>query len=167
MSEYYRVLKILAEKNVNERMPCSSLHEIQKFYSIVLTHKYSEIRIFCKDLGWLNNQYLIDLLGGFLYIPWNNIKILLKEDCDLSWLNQFSNNDNLQIRIAKGSYSKPEAKEFAVIDDRCFRFEAPQFGIINFNHKKDSKPLIDAFNEAFKLGAPKKIENNKREDDVK
>lgn len=41
------------------------------------------------------------------------------------------------------------------------------FRTVLFNHKKDSKPLIDAFNEAFKLGTPKKTENNKREDDVK
>lgn len=167
MHTYYSVLKYLAEKNKNERMPCTSLAHIQQWYAVILDH-YSDIKIFCKDLSCLNNSFHLNSLNEYLSRPWKNIRILLKEDCDLSWLEQFSNNDNLQIRIAKGSYTTADAKEFSVADEVAFRFEAkPDLGIINFNHKKDSKPLIDAFNEAFKLGSPKKIENNKREDYVK
>ena len=167
MSSYYSVLKYLTEKNSNERMPCTSVEHIQQWYAVILDH-YSDIKIFCKDLSCLNNSFHLNSLSDYLNSPWKNIQILLKEDCDLLWLEQFSNNDNLQIRIAKGSYTKVDAKEFSVADEAAFRFEAkPDFGILNFNHKKDSKPLIDAFNEAFKLGITKKIENNKREDDVK
>lgn len=163
MSKYYATLKKLAESNANERLMCTSMDAIQQWYSVVLDHSYSEIRIFCKDLNWLNNLYFLNLLNQFLFFPWKNVKILLKEDCDLSWLNQFNNN-YLEIRIATGSYSKPEAKEFTVVDDNCFRFEVrPDFGVINFNHYDDSRKLIVAFDAAFALASIKdfkKVENN-------
>lgn len=162
MSTYYAVLKKLAESNKNERMPCTSVEHIQQWYSIVLNHSYSEIRIFAKDLNYFNNIYLLDILDKFLSNPWKTIKILLKEDCDLSWLNQIS-GDNLEIKIATGSYSKPDAKEFTVADASCFRFEArPDLGIINFNHYDDSIELVSAFDQAFALGyiKVKKVESN-------
>ncbi len=164
MSTYYGVLKKLAEKNINERMPCTGVDKAQQWYSIILSHSYSDIKIFCKDLNWLNNLYILSLLKDYLSNPWKTVKILLKEDSDLSWLDPFIYNDNLQIKIATDSYSKDDAKEFSVADERAFRFEAkPDFGILNFNHRDDSYKLVDAFNQAFafvKYKDLKKVKNN-------
>jgi len=163
MLSYYSVLKYLAEKNANERMPCTRVEHVQQWYAVILNH-YSDIKIFCKDLSCLNNSFHLNSLSDYLGSPWKNIQILLKEDCDLPWLEQFSNNDNLQIRIARGSYTKADAKEFSVADEVAFRFEAkPDFGILNFKDTAVSRKLINAFDEAFKLGSiknVKKVENN-------
>lgn len=164
MSEYYRVLKILAEKKINERMPCTGVNKMQQWYAVILNHSYSEIRIFCKDLNLLNSSFYIESLSNYLNNPWRTIKILLKEDCDLSWLEPLAKYDNLQIRIARGSYSEASAKEFSVADDHAFRFEAkPDFGILNFKDKGASLKLIEAFDEALKFSSAKdikKVENN-------
>lgn len=158
MSLYYKVLKQLAESNKDERMPCTGVERIQQWYSVILDQSYHEIRIFCKDLNWLDNSFLLSSLSHFLYTPWTNVKILLKEDYNLSFLGPMLSLKNLEIKIAKGSYATPEAKEFAVADDRCFRFESsPDLGIINFNHFDDSFKLIDAFDQAFKFGFIKDV----------
>lgn len=161
---YYKVLKELAKSNKDERMPCNGIDQIQQWYAVVLDQSYHEIRIFCKDLSWLDNSFLLSSLSHFLYTPWTSVKILLKEDCNLSFLGPMLSLKHLEIKIAKGSYATPEAKEFAVADDRCFRFESsPDFGIINFNHFNDSEQLIDAFDQAFKFGTikdVKKVETN-------
>lgn len=162
MITYYDMIKKLSEKNRNERMPSNGLKEIQQWYSIVLDQPYLEVRIFCKDLNWLNNQFMLDKLHNFLYNRWASVKILLKEDCDLSWFHYPNQNGNLEIRTATGSYSSAEAKEFAVVDDHCFRFEVrPDFGIINFNHYNDSQRLIDAFHQAFHMGLIKNFKKVK------
>jgi hypothetical protein len=164
MSIYYSALKNLAKSNSDERLPCNGNDQIQQWYAIVLNQSYHEIRIFAKDLSWLNNLFILDLLYKFLYTPWTSVKILLKEDCDLSFLGPIFNLKNLEVKIAKGSYALADAKEFTVVDDRCFRFEAqPDFGIINFNNFDDSFKLIDAFDQAFKFGLVKdvkKVETN-------
>lgn len=163
MFNYYSVLKKLAESDKDERITCTGLEKIQQWYSVVLDRPYLEIRIFCKDLDWLNDQLLLDALYNFLYNRWANVKILLKEDCDLSWFHYPNQNGNLEIRTAVGSYSTSEAKEFTVIDDHCFRFEvAPDFGIINFNNFDDSSKLIDAFNKAFRMGHIKNFRKAKK-----
>lgn len=163
MSQYYDVLKDLAESNEDERMSCSRLDQIQQWYSVVLNHSYTKIRIFCKDLDWLNNQLLLDALHNFLYAPWAHIQILLKEDCDLSWFHFKNNGGNLEIKTAVGSYATPEAKEFTVADDHCYRFEvSPDFGLINFNNHDDAFNLINAFDKAFLMGVVKEFRKTKK-----
>lgn len=63
MSTYYAVLKKLAESNKNERFPCTSVEQIQQWYTVVLNHSYSEIRIFAKDLNCFNNLFLLNALS--------------------------------------------------------------------------------------------------------
>jgi hypothetical protein len=164
MYNYYDVLKMLAEKNKDERMPCTGPDKIQQWYRVVFQQPYTKIRVFANDLSFLQNEFMMDLLDKYLYNPWASIQILLKEDCDLSWFHHNNKNGNLEIRIAVGSYSKQDAKEFAVADDHCYRFESSfDLAICNFHNYEDSIILIQAFDKAFSFGTAKSFRTKPKE----
>ena len=167
LEEYRSLIYTLIETGADRRISNGRPLHASILLEMMFRKAKAVIRIFSGDLDLrtYGRWELTDAARAFVARPGNRLRILLQHRHPDSWLNEHplikalrplagnsANMGALEVAFAQGSYAGEEAKHFAVMDDRAYRFEHDHDGtkaIANFNEPGVAAQLVSAFDAAF------------------
>ena len=162
---YHKSISDLADCSSNQRVLNSKPKHAVAFFVNMFRHAKRCVRIFSdfrddtfgnRKLRLAAQQYVSDPtheLKLLFQLPPNFKQSPVETVRSCSFISYLDPIDH-EIRVAQGNYADPNIQQFAIIDERGFRYEAEgkRICVANFNEPETARKLARAFDEAFEMG---------------